>query len=171
MKTKFNHLNVCAECKTLSFMKAKITLALKFTITGVLFFTSCVALCQPPTIFSFTPASGPVGTIVTITGANFSATPTNNIVFFGATQASVTAATSTTLTVKVPIGATYQPITVLTNGLVAYSKLPFVVTFSNASDINGTFSLRADFATENFPSSVISMATAEPILLYVVQEK
>src|SRR6188768_2273172 len=65
-----------------------------------------------PTISSFTPASGPVGATITITGSNFSTAAANNIVFFGAVRANVTAATTTSLTVTVPAGATYQPISV-----------------------------------------------------------
>ncbi|MCE9539334.1 MAG: VCBS repeat-containing protein, partial [Bacteroidetes bacterium] len=85
-----------------------------------------------PSISSFAPSSGPVGTVVTITGTNFNTTPTNNIVFFGATQATVNAGTTTSLDVTVTVGATYQPISVLdiTTGLVAYSKQPFSVTFT-----------------------------------------
>jgi len=82
-----------------------------------------------PSITSFTPTSGPIGTTVTITGSNFSTTPANNIVYFGATKATVTSATSTQLTTTVPAGATYQPITVSVSGLTAQSHLPFVVTF------------------------------------------
>ena len=92
-------------------------------------FTTATA---PPTLTSFTPASGPVGTIVTITGTNFNATKTNNIVFFGATMATVTATTTTSLTVTVPAGATYQPISVLNGAtaLTGYSATPFATTFT-----------------------------------------
>ncbi len=90
----------------------------------------------PPTITSFTPTSGPIGTTVTITGTNFSTTPADNIVYFGATRATVTAATSTQLTVTVPTGATYQPITVQVAGLTAYSSNPFVVTFAGSGSID-----------------------------------
>ncbi len=55
-----------------------------------------------PAITSFTPANGAVGTTVTLTGTNFNATAANNIVFFGATKATVSAATATSLTVAVP---------------------------------------------------------------------
>ena len=48
-----------------------------------------------PSITSFSPVSGPVGANVTISGSNFSTTPGNNIVFFGAVRANVTAATAT----------------------------------------------------------------------------
>lgn len=86
----------------------------------------------PPIITNFSPQSGPVGTTVTITGANFSATAAQNIVFFGATMATVTAATTTSLTVTVPVGATYEPISVLNGAttLLGYSTSPFITTFT-----------------------------------------
>lgn len=60
---------------------------------------------QAPTITSFTPTSGAVGSTVTITGSGFSSTPANNIVFFGSVKATVSDATTTQLTVTVPSGA------------------------------------------------------------------
>ncbi|MES1181930.1 MAG: IPT/TIG domain-containing protein, partial [Flavobacterium sp.] len=39
------------------------------------------AFAQVPTITSFSPASGPAGTPVTISGSNFSTTTTANTVF------------------------------------------------------------------------------------------
>lgn len=87
-------------------------------------------------ITSFTPGSGPIGTAVTITGVGFSTTLSNNIVFFGATKAIVSAATTTTLTVTVPSGADYLYITVtnISNNLTAYSNKPFnVTTLCNSS--------------------------------------
>ncbi|RKR04803.1 gliding motility-associated-like protein [Flavobacterium sp. 90] len=85
-----------------------------------------------PTISSFTPQTGPVGTTVIITGANFGATIAENIVFFGGVQATVTAASTTSLTVTVPVSASYQPITVLngTTLLIGNSSVPFLTTFS-----------------------------------------
>ena len=82
------------------------------------------------TISSFAPTSGPVGTNVIITGTGFDATPTNNIVFFGATAATVSAASATSLTVTVPTGANFQYITAtnLITNLTAYSAKPFIVT-------------------------------------------
>lgn len=97
----------------------------------------CIAVfAQVPVIASFSPESGPVGTTVQILGTNFSATAEDNIVYFGAGRAIVTAATTTVLTVTVPAGATYQPITVLTHGLIAYSPKPFTVTFNSIPGIN-----------------------------------
>ncbi len=110
---------------------------------------------QVPTITSFSPVSGPIGTTVTIAGTNFSSTPANNIVYFGAAIAMVTAATATQLTVTVPAGATYQPITVNVGGLTAYSAKPFIVTFSGASSINvNGFSAKTDFASGSRPYNI-----------------
>ncbi len=71
-----------------------------------------------PTITSFTPLSAKPGDAVTITGTDFNTTLANNIVFFGATKATLTAATATSITATVPTGATYAPITVLNTALV-----------------------------------------------------
>ncbi|MFZ8269823.1 IPT/TIG domain-containing protein, partial [Staphylococcus aureus] len=72
------------------------------------------------------------GDAVTITGTNFNTTTTNNIVFFGATRATVTAATTTSLTVTVPTGATFDYITELNigTGLACASTTKFTPTFS-----------------------------------------
>lgn len=86
----------------------------------------------PPTITSFTPASGVVGSTVTITGANFRPTLAGNIVYFGATKATVTAASTTSLTVKVPDGATFVPLTVTVNNQTAFANKPFNTTFPDA---------------------------------------
>ncbi|WP_211212345.1 IPT/TIG domain-containing protein, partial [Rudaea cellulosilytica] len=65
-----------------------------------------------PTITGFSPSIGPVGTSVTITGTNFSATAANNVVKFNGTAAAVTAASATSLTATVPSGATSGKISV-----------------------------------------------------------
>src|SRR5688572_22462615 len=82
-----------------------------------------------PVITSFTPVSGPIGSSITITGANFSPIPSNNIVYFGGVRATITAASTNSLTAKAPAGATHSPISVTVNGLTAYSRLRFVLTF------------------------------------------
>ncbi len=55
-----------------------------------------------PTIAGFTPAIGAIGTPVTITGTNFAATPSANILRFNLTPGSASAATSTSLSTSVP---------------------------------------------------------------------
>ena len=94
--------------------------AFRKTIFAFLLLIAVKATTQP-TISSFTPSSGPLGTSVNITGTNFNAVPANNIVYFGAVKATVTSGSTVILTVTVPAGATYDPISVLDNstGLIA----------------------------------------------------
>src|SRR5438552_2000738 len=99
---------------------------------------AAAAAGQAPVIDSFTPTSGPIGTPVTINGANFSPTPSNNIVYFGAVRATVTSASANALIVVAPAGATYQPMTVTTDGLTGASKRSFILTFG------GSLSLQFD---------------------------
>ncbi len=88
-----------------------------------------------PTVSGFSPASGPIGTTVTITGTNFSATPANNTVQFNGTTAVVTASTSTSISTTVPIGATTGTITVTVAGNTATSATNFTVTVSSVITI------------------------------------
>jgi hypothetical protein len=113
------------------------------------------ASAQAPAISSFSPTSGPVGTTVTITGTGFSPVAANNIVYFGAAKAVVVAATSTSLTVTVPAGSTYEPITVTTRGLTAYASKQFVATFANScTDFQpNSFALKSGFDVGNSYSS------------------
>ncbi len=69
------------------------------------------------TITSFTPLSAKPGDAVTITGTGFNTTAANNIVFFGATKATLTEATATSIKATVPTAA-YAPITVPNTALV-----------------------------------------------------
>src|SRR5205085_673688 len=101
------------------------TSATNFTVTAP----------DAPTVTGFSPPAGPVGTSISITGSGFSATPADNIVYFGATKAVVSAATTTSMTVTVPIGATYQPISVQTYELTGFSYKPFLPTFTGGNGI------------------------------------
>jgi hypothetical protein len=114
-------------------------------------------VCPATTITSYSPISGPIGTSVTIIGTNFDSTPSNNIVFFGATKAIVTSGSTTSLTVTVPLGASYLPISVtnLTTGLTAYSSKQFNVTFPCGGVINqSSLAPKVDFANGKTPFSV-----------------
>ena len=66
-----------------------------FIITVLIILVLSKIINAQPTISSFTPLTGPIGTTVTVTGTNFNSTPANNIVFFGATKAIVNTANST----------------------------------------------------------------------------
>src|SRR5688572_18750891 len=119
--------------------------ALKRATVILVIATVSPAIAQVPSITSFSPTSGPIGTPVTITGTNFDSTPSNNIVYFGATQATVLTASATQLTVSVPAGATYQPMSVLVSGLTAYAGSPFVITFPDGVIDENTFKTKLDF--------------------------
>ena len=95
---------------------------IKYFFFYLLVFVSQLSFSQIPTITSFSPASAEVGDTVTITGTNFSTIPANNIVYFGAVKATITTATSTSLSVIVPASTTYEPITVTKAGLIGASK-------------------------------------------------
>jgi len=79
-------------------------------------------------ISEFTPNSGPAGTSVTIYGSGFSSTAANNAVSFNGTAAVVGAATTTSLVVTVPAGATSGAISVSNSNGSATSSDAFTVT-------------------------------------------
>jgi len=93
------------------------------------------SLLAQPTITSFAPGSGPIGTTVTINGTNFNTTPDSNYVWFGGVRAKVTTATVARLTVTVPASATYDPISVLNRStyLMGYSNKAFLETFNSGA--------------------------------------
>ena len=129
----------CTKSKTsmTRFISSKNTL-----LIFIFLYNSLHGYSQAPVISSFSPVTGNIGSAVTITGTGFDAMPANNIVFFGAVKANVTAATTTSLSVTVPAGATYDPITVNTNGLTATSTLKFSVGFAGTGMImSNSFSL------------------------------
>jgi hypothetical protein len=123
-----------------------------FGLTGSL-------IAFPPAITSFSPASGPAGTLVVIYGSDFNFIPGNNIVFFGTARATVINASPNALVVVVPQGATNGPISVLntSTGLSGYSRTGFMKTFTNdCSATFGTtsFSAKVDYTTGSSPSHV-----------------
>jgi hypothetical protein len=132
-------------------------MAKRFAIFIFLYLLSLGKLwAQAPVISSFSPASGPVGTTVTIQGANFNTTTNSNIVYFGVTKGNVTVATANQLTVTVPAGSSYQPISALNtaNGLTGYSTNPFITTFPSKHSIaSGDFISKASISDTNTPSS------------------
>jgi hypothetical protein len=78
-----------------------------------------------PTITSFTPTAGPIGTIVTITGTKFCGTTT--VKFNATTATSVTVNSATSITATVPTGATTGKISVTNTIGTATSAADFVV--------------------------------------------
>ena len=91
------------------------------------FALTATAAAATPTITSFTPTSGPVGTGVTITGTNF--TGATAVTLNGA-AVTYTVVDAATITFTVPVGATSGTIAVTTPGGTATSTGTFTVTAS-----------------------------------------
>src|SRR5439155_1582420 len=87
--------------------------------------SSITVTASPPTINSFTPTSGPVGTSVTISGSHFSGA---TAVTFNGTAATLSGVTDTQITTSVPSGASSGPISVSTSVGTATSTSNFTVT-------------------------------------------
>jgi uncharacterized repeat protein (TIGR03803 family) len=79
-----------------------------------------------PQIKSFTPPSGPVGTVVTITGVSL--TQTTKVTFGGVAATSFTVNSDTQVTATVPVGAKTGKIVITTPGGTASSATSFTVT-------------------------------------------
>ncbi len=99
-----------------------------------------------PVITSLNPASGIPGDSITISGTNFETTASNNVVTFtsagGTVNATITSATSTTLTVTVPAGAVTGNVTVTSFGSTSNGKLftlrvPVITSLSPVSGVPG----------------------------------
>ena len=80
-----------------------------------------------PSITSFLPVSGPVGTGVTLTGNGFSGA---TAVTFNAAAATFSVVSATQITATVPVGATTGPIAVTTPAGIGTSSTGFTVTSS-----------------------------------------
>jgi large repetitive protein len=92
--------------------------------------TSSVPFYLPPRLTSFSPATGPVATAVTLTGTNF--TGVSSVTFAGPAatliSAPVTSVSATQMTVLVPTNAISGVITVTTPGGVIAGTGTFTVT-------------------------------------------
>jgi hypothetical protein len=124
----------------------------------------CIAIGAPslvfaqPLITAVSPLSGPLNSTVTITGSNFSSTASGNVVWFGSVSAPVTSASSGSLTVTVPPGASYQPITVTAGNLTSFPFKPFITTFSDTGQFKpSAFSSSTTIPTSSSPQSIFSM--------------
>jgi hypothetical protein len=118
---------------------------LDWTITSATDFTVDT---NEPTITSFAPANGIVGTTVIITGKNFSATASDNAVLFNGTSAIISSSSTTQITAVVPAGATSGKI--------------FVMTMFNG--LNWTITSATDFTVDTNEPTITSFAPANGIV-------
>jgi hypothetical protein len=82
------------------------------SINGVKATSSADFTSSPPVITNILPTSGVAGTLVTIRGSNFDVTAEGNIVKFNGEPVTVTSASSSTLTIVVPLTATSGTVTI-----------------------------------------------------------
>lgn len=116
--------------------KSAIRVVRRYILVINLLIFSSLSVFGQPIISRINPISGAQGTIVTITGNNFSAVPAENVVYFGTARATVTAATTTTLEVTAPLGANAQPVSVMVSGRTAISTQVFNLTYGRPGKLN-----------------------------------
>jgi hypothetical protein len=97
-----------------------------------------VVITQPAliSVTSFTPSSGNVGTVVTITGSGF--TGATGVSFNGAAAVTFTVNSATSITATVPAGATTGNVTVFVGGCSGSSSTPFTVIVPSFTTFNVT---------------------------------
>jgi len=91
-------------------------------------------------VLDFTPKSGPIGTVITISGTSFSVNAQQDAVTFSGASTTASLATSNQLAVTVPIGTTTGPIAVITPNGSATSSVSFNVTTSATAPSITSFS-------------------------------
>lgn len=80
-----------------------------------------------PTLLQVVPAQGRAGTLVTLSGQRFGATAAANVVRFNGVPTPVLSASATTLTVRVPAGATSGAVQVVTTEGAGRGAQPFTI--------------------------------------------
>jgi IPT/TIG domain len=99
------------------------------TVNGVTIISAATFTVMPsPSITNFNPLTGIVGTIVNITGINFSSEESDISVSFNGTVSMVEASSPTLITTTVPIGATTGPIAVTIYGVTIKTSKDFTVS-------------------------------------------
>jgi len=117
--------------------------------------TNFTVIIPAPTITSFNPTSGPVGTGVVITGTNF--TGATAVAFNGKAASVFTVNTATQITATVASGSTTGKITVTTAGGTATSASSFTVTAGGTTldlSIDGLYLTQA---TQEYPNPQVPL--------------
>ena len=130
-------------------MKRKITPSRINPFMFFLFLINTLAFaqpCLPPVVASFSPASGPANTVVTITGVGFeSGTGTSAILFNGMASSGFTVVSNTQIKAVVPENGTTGSISVITNGCTATTSS---FTVFNSVCASATASITAQPASQ-----------------------
>ena len=130
----------------------------QLTVLVLLSLLSSSAQSSAPTITSVSPASGPVGSSVTITGTNFGASQAaSTVTFNGVTANTITAWSSTSIVATVPTEATTGAVVVTVDGVASNS-----VDFSVSAPI---FTLTGSLATARMFQSAISLDSGAVLVI------
>ena len=120
-------------------------------VTSIATFTVLVA----PTITSFTPSIGPIGTVVTITGTKL--TGASAVKFNGVAATTITPVSATSLKATVPAGATTGKIAITTPGGTGTSSGTFTVEVAQKITLNATIATIDPGAQRIFIATVIGL--------------
>jgi RHS repeat-associated protein len=86
-----------------------------FTSNGVQF-----TVIEPVSASGISPATGPIGATVTITGAGFGSTQSNSVASFYGAPATITSWSDTSIVAVVPVGASTGPVSVQVAGITVW---------------------------------------------------
>jgi gliding motility-associated-like protein len=102
---------------------------------------------QCPVVQSISQRSTTMDEILEITGVNFGTNAANIKVLFGAAEGKIMKIQNNLILVKVPLGATFQKISVVntTLGLEGASKDPFLLSFGGQGLLTGNFESQVNF--------------------------
>ncbi|WP_164879219.1 lamin tail domain-containing protein, partial [Flavobacterium cerinum] len=103
-----------------------------FTLNGTV-----TSTCNTAVITSFSPASGPANTIMTITGSGF--TSASSVKFNGTEAASFTVISDTSIQATAPVGASAGTISVTAAGCDGVSATPFTYLSSQCNTATDLF--------------------------------
>ena len=138
----------------MNLLKHKHYLLLLMLFGVFAFVTSCKNDDEPtPTpevlaITSMAPTAGLPGTKVVITGTKFDATAANNKVKFNNVDATVTAATATSIEVTVPANATTGKVTVTVGSTTATSAQDFTISSRETVEVKGEITANANWTKD-----------------------
>jgi hypothetical protein len=123
------------------------------TVSGVMSNGVVFTVTSAPSITNLNPTSGPVGALVTITGANFGATQGTSTVSFNGTGATVSTWSATSIAVTVPAGALTGNVVVTVSGVMS-NAVVFTVTpapsITNVSPTSGPVGAPVTITGANF---------------------
>lgn len=119
------------------------------------FISELYSQIQPPIINSISPREALVGSDITIEGNLFDLTQNGNLVYFGGVRAEVITASTTSLTVRAPAGASYGPVTIIRASLSSTSQMFFNPIYKGKGILtSSSFSAQSEFSVGNSPEAL-----------------